>query len=272
MRVVPLVVSACVVAGCDGIWDLTHVPELDAGADPACMPVDHDEDSDNIDDACDPCPFSADHSNDTDADGIPFACDPDPATPNVRLLFTGFDPMTRTALTSIGVGSYDDDNFRTSGSGRASLVWQGAIEQPVWFLAGVTINSVNGAAMYREVGVIYDAAPAPTAGELNGTMCVFGSTPTSEYLDLYARNRPAGDDSIEMDTSPSLIQANFDGVMRGFTDRGANPEAGCWFVMGNVEAGVTGTPDSLPAATGKLALYGTNLDASFHYLFVVGRP
>ena len=81
-----------------------------------------------------------------------------------------------------------------------------------------------------------------------------------------------GDDSIQMDTSPGLVQVNFDGTLRGFSDHSANPAAGCSFVMGDVEAGLTGTPATLPAETGQLALYGYNLDASFRFLFVVGRP
>jgi hypothetical protein len=276
---VTLVVWALVWAGCDKLWGVQAVAVTDATIDvldtapDACVAIGHDEDGDGLDDACDPCPFSANHADDSDGDGIPLACDPDPSAANVRLFFTGFDLKSRAALTSIGAGNYVGDTFLTSGSGNASLVWQGPVDRAVWLLAGVDILSVNGAASFRELGVIYDAATSPSPTELNGTMCVWGTNQQpSEYLQVYLRARPAGDTPIATTTPPVLVQVNFKGVIRGASDRSGNPAAGCWFAMGATESGISATPAPPPPSSGKLALYGSNLDASFRFLFVVGSP
>jgi hypothetical protein len=190
----------------------------------------------------------------------------------VRLFFTGFDPRSRVVLTSVGVGNYDGDNFRTSGSGQAWLMWEGPINRPLWLLAGVGINNVNGAENYREVGLVYEAATTSASNELNGTYCVFGTTPTSEYLQIFDRNRPMGDEVVTQDLSPGLVQVNFDGMVRGVWNRSAIPAAGGSFLMGNTESGISATPNPLPPASGNLALFGSHLDASFRFLFVVTRP
>lgn len=59
-------------------------------------PTQHDEDSDGIDDACDPCPhIAAGGTDDTDGDGVGDACDPAPRSATERWLV--FDPLTSRA-------------------------------------------------------------------------------------------------------------------------------------------------------------------------------
>jgi hypothetical protein len=58
-----------------------------------CTPVDHDEDADGIDDACDVCPQIANLAQaDRDGDRVGDECDPDPDEARDTLVF--FDPFT----------------------------------------------------------------------------------------------------------------------------------------------------------------------------------
>jgi hypothetical protein len=52
----------------------------------------HDEDSDAIGDACDPCPHLGGTASDVDGDGVGDACDPDPSVAKQHIKF--FDPFT----------------------------------------------------------------------------------------------------------------------------------------------------------------------------------
>jgi hypothetical protein len=60
----------------------------DAGPRICANPVDHDEDGDLVDDACDVCPHIANApQKDTDGDGVGDACDPNPMTPGETIRF-----------------------------------------------------------------------------------------------------------------------------------------------------------------------------------------
>jgi hypothetical protein len=91
IRRIALVAGALVaLASCDMLFDLDHVgARSDAAAsgdgangdgvtaDALCVPAGHDEDTDDLDDACDPCPTFASPMTavDDDLDGLPNECD-----------------------------------------------------------------------------------------------------------------------------------------------------------------------------------------------------
>lgn len=91
-----LALAACGRAGFDPIAQ----GESDAGpldASATCAPVGHDEDGDDIDDACDTCPHLADPAQaDRDGDQVGDPCDPRPDQPGEHILL--FDPFTDLRL------------------------------------------------------------------------------------------------------------------------------------------------------------------------------
>jgi hypothetical protein len=264
VRVVPLVVSALCTGACDAAFDLEHIgPPPDA---PPCTPVGHDEDRDGLDDGCDPCPFDANNEGDLDGDGIANACDPDPVTANEVLLWSGFDAITRAQFT-LTDGSWDGDSYRVTGTGTNALLWDGNPDG-VWVIAGVDVESLSPTS-YREVGFIFDAIPTSLSSQPNGTLCVLGRA-TDDYLEVFARNRPANDVAINHSSSPLSITA-MHGIMRGSYARNKVPSTTCTFVSQGIEPTISGTLTPLPSS-GKLALFAQDIDATFRFLFVVSRP
>ena len=267
MRVVPLVVSACLGAGCDSAWDLDRVgPGADA---PACAAaIGHDEDRDGIDDACDPCPFDTNNEGDLDDDGIANACDPDPLTPNDVLLWSGFDPISRAQFT-LTDGGWDGDSYRVTGVGASALIWDGNPDGTS-VIAGVDVERLEPTT-YREVGFIYDAVATSLNSQPNGTLCVLGRQGVSDdYLEVFARNRPLSDVAINRSSSPLSIAA-MHGIMRGSYARSSVPSTTCTFVSQQLEPTISGTLTP-PPASGKLALFAQDVDATFRFLFVVRKP
>jgi hypothetical protein len=264
VRVVPFVVSALAIAGCDGVWDLEHI---DPGAPLRCeAPIGHDEDGDALDDACDPCPFDTSNDGDADQDGIALACDPDPSTANQVLLFSGFDEVSRASLTLTG-GGFADDAYHVTGTGSAQLI-ANVDPAAIWVVAGVGVNRREGTG-YSEIGYVFDATVAPMSTQLNGFLCVLGYGNSQDYVETYQRQRPLGDTGTIHSPSP-IDMATFKGAIRGSYQRGGSPATSCSFVGEQGEVAVSGTPltDLTP---GKLALFAQGVDADFHYLFVVTR-
>jgi hypothetical protein len=93
------------LTGCDNLFGIKAVPPLPgeagvtADATPAidgpmrCTPINHDEDGDGRDDACDSCPTVIELDADSDNDGLDNACDPSPTEQNKILFMTGFPSM-----------------------------------------------------------------------------------------------------------------------------------------------------------------------------------
>ncbi len=108
------------LGGCRLVFDLAPAIEpdaavsVDAPLDAApCLGNGHDEDGDQVDDACDSCPHvfqnALQQQDDTDGDGIGFACDPHPDVHDTQLAFFPFDkadPSIRL-LSSDMIGSWD---------------------------------------------------------------------------------------------------------------------------------------------------------------------
>jgi hypothetical protein len=260
--VVPLVVSACALAGCDSIWDLEHIDELECPD-----AVGHDEDGDTIDDACDACPFADAHGADDDDDGIALPCDPDPTTPNQVVLFTGFDPVTRASLVATD-GGFSGDAYHVTGSGSAQLIAK-LDPTSVWVAVGVDVHRREGTG-YSEIGLVFDATVTAANTQLNGFLCVLGFGNDETYVETYDRNRPDGDTASNHSSTPVDI-ATFSGTMRAAYGRTGTPAASCTVVAADgSEAAITGTPEMV-RAPGDLALFAQDVDADFRYLFVVTK-
>jgi hypothetical protein len=77
------------ICGC-GRFGFEAQSQVDSAA--VCLPLGHDEDQDQIDDACDVCPHVSDPVQlDSDGDGVGDVCDPHPTAPRDHLAF--FDPF-----------------------------------------------------------------------------------------------------------------------------------------------------------------------------------
>ena len=144
--------------GCDYAVRVDHVDDHTADATATCVAIDHDEDNDGLDDACDPCPFDINNEGDPDNDGIALACDPDPSAPNTVLLFDGFGRLN-PALVVAG-GNVANDTWTPNPNGTSAMLWPGSgptgasTRKKTW-------RSVTGGRASRR----YSARACPTAAE-----------------------------------------------------------------------------------------------------------
>jgi len=267
VRVVPFVVSAFALAGCDGVWDLEHLDEPTPASCEAA--IGHDEDRDGLDDACDPCPFDTRNDGDLDMDGIATACDPDPTAINTVVLFSGFDEVSRRSLT-VTDGGYAGDSYHVAGSGSSQLIAK-VDSTAVWVIAGVDVNRLEGTG-YSEIGVVFDATVVATSSQLSGFLCVLGhsSVPEEYYVETYERHRPLGDSGVDHRMSPVEL-STFQGAILGSYEREAMPATSCSFVTTDDRAvGIGGTPLT-DLAAGNVALFAQDVDADFRFLFIVTK-
>ena len=249
--------------GCDYAFRVDHVDDHTADATATCVAIDHDEDSDGLDDACDPCPFDINNEGDPDNDGIALACDPDPSAPNTVLLFDGFGRLN-PALVVAG-GNVANDTWTPNPNGTSAMLWPGNAD-PIWIVAGVDVSGLS-VSSYREVGFAFDAMPGIDA--VDGTYCVLGRS-VQDYVELFIRNRPDSDTSVASQTATLPLADLRSAIIRGRHGRAIGPGSSCAF-LNNVggQAGITATRTPLPAQGG-VAIIGTQVVATFAFMFVVG--
>jgi hypothetical protein len=105
------------LAGCDKLFDLEHLGPRDGGATgtdtpPAdafvCQtPVNHDEDSDGRDDACDACPTIGPQTDaDLDGDALPDPCDRDDTSTGDKILAYWTFPTSDLGGVAVTNGNY----------------------------------------------------------------------------------------------------------------------------------------------------------------------
>jgi hypothetical protein len=90
----------------------------DAAVDAApCVPVGHDEDNDQIDDACDVCPHVSDPAQvDSDGDRVGDACDPHPGVADRIVRFDSFASVPADWTLPAGWSILDDELIGMSNS------------------------------------------------------------------------------------------------------------------------------------------------------------
>jgi len=182
---VPLAVGAC-----DTVWRLDHVgePKGDAPTDGRdrgdCAGGAHDEDGDQLPDACDLCPGIADDQADVDNDGVGDACDPSPNTQDTIALFISFaDPaqlwhgVDGTWSTSDGENlTYASPEFNMTGS----TLFQGVMPDPPFTLEyHYRVDTID--VLPSIFGVLVDADSTAS-----GVAC--GQTRTTNPLEDVVRN------------------------------------------------------------------------------------
>ncbi len=241
---------------------------LDAVGNPdaeLCTGIGHDEDGDLLDDACDPCPFDSASSPDGDDDGIADSCDPEPTVPSQLLLFDGFG--SASASTLVG-GSIVDDAYTTGISTVDSALWAlPAGLDVVWVVAGVSVNEI-AVDNYRELGVIFDASLGST--QVDGTHCVLARY-TSDYTQLFVRNRPAGDVPFATRGAALTLPQLRDGTLRARHGRDDTLlGTTCDFSAPAGKSNIAGVRMPTPPE-GSVALFSNRVDARFEFIHVVGR-
>jgi hypothetical protein len=211
-----LLVLGLVAGGCNKLFDLEHVnggggdasgsdgpaadpdavtdgPDSDA---PGCVgsPV-VDEDSDGIDDSCDPCPTST-GSNllDGDGDGLPNACDPEAGPANKILLYASFAQQSDTLAFSLTNATWDV-------GGRGLIRMMGG---------GTLMTKAMYAATMVEIRVI-NATAANNGAELDVTntgnvQCIVTDNDCSTGIGTCVTIVPGGTGTAHLSTDLSTLQ------------------------------------------------------------------
>ena len=261
---------AVLLAGCHLVFPIDGGGEGDDGVPPPCTPIGHDEDGDDLDDACDPCPHVSayddpDADKDDDRDGVGDGCDPEPGAPNVRLWFDGFGAVTPGDYTMYGGGNADDA-FRFEPATIGALTWGAGLGRVV-VTAVVEVDAVGAAGVYRELGLLVDARAPDVGAEPIGNYCVVGRNPTEEdYQQVYFRQRPNGDDPITTTLDNSIVIEDVVAVEARY-DVGRSPSLTCTFVAFDASTNYISGDTLVPG--GGIGIYSMRVGVAYTYLFVV---
>jgi hypothetical protein len=167
----------------------------DAATDAAtCVAIGHDEDSDQIDDACDGCPHVADPLQpDSDGDGVGDACDPHPGLADRIVRFDAFASTPSDWTLPAGWSVASDELVGTSnGTSVASLDLAVGLDvvaishvtltgSAIETNAGVLVNFTSDAAFYK-CGVHVE--PRLELVEFPGLTVDDAPVPSSDWLDV----------------------------------------------------------------------------------------
>ncbi len=241
----------------DGLLDTSDNCKLIANVDQ------HDEDNDQIGDACDPCPHIAGTAADADGDGVGDACDPQPAIAKQKIKF--FDPFTSSRSEwSLGTGaSRVGETLRMTGSVVAAFLDVGNGETRI--MTGGTIMSVSGTTPHQfALGVGLNAA---------GTVYHYG--------ELYDEGAGTGEVAITKannDTYTGLAATPYSGVLpTGAWSMRLDQSVAAQRIVVEAKLGatsygpITGNTSNSPAlaTSTRIRLYTDHIDLRVDYLVVI---
>jgi hypothetical protein len=238
----------------DGLLDNADNCRLVANADQ------HDEDSDQIGDVCDPCPHISGTTADADGDGVGDACDPQVMVAKQRIKF--FDPFTSSlpAWSLPSGASRVGETLRMTGN--SVTVFLDVANGESRIATGGTIVSVGGSLPHQlalgvgvnseryHYGEFYDEGPG--SGEV-GVVKANNGTYTGLASASYSGVMPTGAWSVRLDQSVAAQRV----VMQAS--------------LGGTNYSVSGNTSNAPAlaASTTLRIYTSNIDMRFDYYIVI---
>lgn len=228
--------------------------DVDAGM---CVPVGADEDSDGLDDACDPCPVEAEYAgNNPDNDAVTGFCDPNPTAPGDQIVrFAGFASQpswlsvsgTMTFMNGKAFGMGGDLSFPPTGAVNETLAMKLSVD------ADVPAYDIE----------IIDPAAATTGVRCKLTQNV---TPTPDDIDIESGGSLVGNAAWEFMANTPIV-ATFSRRGNQFTCKTQLPAGTPLMATGSVTPSGTEGPSKIttPNTTPQLT---TRLD----WLLVVTSP
>lgn len=187
-----------VIAGCGRIGFDARSSLDDSGiadTNKICVAIGHDEDGDNVDDACDVCPHISGPQTDSDGDGVGDACDPEPSLARQSIVL--FDPFTSLAnWTNMG-GSQQGDDIVLDATGVSRELVRPYTAANDLFIVGMTAGNA-GAGQYNFALVTAPVGPGgfycemfDQGGSFTSTMFTW-TTDGSSYMHAGTTDWPAG--------------------------------------------------------------------------------
>lgn len=215
----------------------------------------HDEDLDQLGDACDPCPPFAE-TDDPDGDGVAGSCDPWPTIAGDHIVrFDGFDDPTLQGWTPSGTWEVSADHvvLTSTDNSISTLVMPEPPAERLAVLAHVSVTTVHVAAA-RSIGtVLLHQGPSETV------LCALLRAGVGPKLELYDLGG-AG----QLGTMPDTAFDN--GTLVTLTETRDGSDYACSDAMVSTE----GTTTTIASAPG-VGLRSNSVSGSYEWVLVVGK-